>query len=227
MEVASRTDRGVSARANVLALRSALPGATLLRTLNGIDPDLVFTAATPITDDFRVRGAVSRTYRYFDPTRRRNPSRVAEAARLFEGKVDVRSLGRSIPAGEPAWRIIESVTVRPLEDRSLVEIRAPSFVWGMVRKIVATLREVDSGRLSVTRLRTALEGKVRLTLPMAEPSPLVLWEVEYGLSWTVFWQGPTRAQTAASQRRVDEVWVRTRLAEALDDVAAPAARFPR
>jgi tRNA pseudouridine38-40 synthase len=216
LEVASRTDRGVSARSNALALRSELPGATLLRTLNGIAPELAFTAATPIPEDFRVRHAVRRTYRYYEANRSRHAARQNEAARLFTGTVDVRSFGRSIPMAEPAWRTIESVTIHPLDQGSLITVRAPAFVWGMVRKIVATLREVDAGRLAVPRLRSALEGKVRLTLPMAEPEPLVLWEVEYARPWTVFWQGPNRPQVSADLLRKADQWVRARVLESLE-----------
>jgi tRNA pseudouridine38-40 synthase len=220
LEVASRTDRGVSARANALALRSPLPGPTLLRALNGIDPDLFFTAAVPIPDEFRVRRAVRRTYRYFEAAPATDPVRRAEAAAFFAGVVDVRSLGRAIPGAEPALRAIESVEVRPLAEGSVIEVRAPSFVWGMVRKIVGALREVDAGRLSLPRLRAALAGTVRLTLPMAEPEPLVLWEVEYALPWTVIWRGPNRPQRAAAARRNAALWTRTRLLEALDSERA-------
>ncbi len=85
IEVASRTDRGVSARANALAFRSPLPGATLLRTLNGIDPDIFFTAATLVPEEFRVRRAVRRTYHYFEAIRSQNPALRDEAARLVRG----------------------------------------------------------------------------------------------------------------------------------------------
>ena len=215
LEVASRTDRGVSARANALTLRSSLTAATLLRSLNGIDPNIFFTAATPVPEEFRARHAVRRTYRYFEAAHGENDRRAWEAAPLFRGTVDVRSLGRSIPSTAPSWRAIESVTVRPLDGGWLVEVRAPAFVWGMVRKIVAALRQVDAGRLSAARLRSALEGKVRLTLPMAEPEPLVLWEVEYDLPWTVLWRGPNRGQAAAARAHRDTLWVRSRLIDAL------------
>jgi tRNA pseudouridine(38-40) synthase len=215
LEVASRTDRGVSARANALALRSSLPAATLLRSLNGIDPNLFFTAAAPIPEEFRVRNAVRRTYRYFEARLGQGKLRGSEAATLFSGLVDVRSFGRAISASQPAWRPIESVTLRSVAEGAVVEVRAPAFVWGMVRKIVAALREVDAGRLSTTRLLAALEGKVRLTLPMAEPEPLVLWNVEYPVSWTVVWGGPNRPQFSAAVRRRADLWTRARVLDAL------------
>jgi tRNA pseudouridine38-40 synthase len=195
LEVASRTDRGVSARANVLALDSDLGGVTLLRALNGLSSEIFFSAAAPAPQDLRVRGAVRRTYRYFDPVPVRHPARRREAARLFSGTVDVRSFGRGIPGSAPVRRIVESVSSSALDDGSLLEVRAPSFVWGMVRKIVAALREVDAGRLSVAQLASGIEGRSRLALPLAEPEPLVLWDVEYPLRWEFEWAGPNRHQS--------------------------------
>lgn len=227
LEVASRTDRGVSARANALTLRSPLPGPTLLRTLNGIDPNLFFTAARAIPDEFRVRRAVRRTYRYYETTPTRDESRRSEAAELFTGEVDVRSIGRAIPSRAPVLRPVESVTVFPVAGGTVVEVRAPAFVWGMVRKIVAALREVDAGRLSISRLRAALDGTERLTLPMAEPEPLVLWEVEYELPWTVHWRGPNRPQVVAAARRREGLWTRERVLDALTEpIPLPNAPGP-
>jgi tRNA pseudouridine38-40 synthase len=222
LSVASRTDRGVSARANALVVESPLAGPALLRTLNGIDPDLFFTAAAAVPDEFRVRRAVRRTYRYFEASPARDPARRREAAALFAGEVDVRSLGRAIPTAAPAWRRVESVTLREVPGGSVIEVRAPSFVWGMVRRVVAALREVDDGHLSIARLRSALDGTVRLTLPLAEPEPLVLWEVEYGLEWDVLWRGPNRGQGAAVRQRAAGLWSRARVLDALHAVSTAA-----
>ena len=208
LEVASRTDRGVSARANALALSSDLSGPELLGRLNRIDPPIFFTAAAAVPASFRVRRAVRRTYRYFEPGGFRSAARVRSAARLFSGTVDVRSLGRGLPGDGPVWRTVESVRVRRVRGGATVEVRAPSFVWGMVRKVVAALREVDAGRLTVARLRGALKGRSRLTLPMAEPEALVLWEVECGIPWTWAWRGPSRGQASRARRLARERWAR-------------------
>lgn len=197
LEVASRTDRGVSARANVLGLTSDREPRALLRALNGISPDLYFTGLGPAPDGSRIRGAVRRTYRFFEDPQDRTLAEYREAAALFRGRTDVRSFGREVPASEPVWRDVDHVTVREASDGWVVEVAAPSFVWGMVRKIIGACREVEAGRLSVVRLRRAVEGKERLTLPIAEAAPLVLWEVEYREPWTHAWVGPNRHQVRA------------------------------
>lgn len=221
LEVASRTDRAVSARSNALTLVSRLAGPELLRRLNAIDPDLYFTAAATVPSDFRVRRAIRRSYRYFDPFPVKDPPRRAEAAALFRGEIDVRSFGRGVPGAVPSWRPIESVTPNPVAGGSTIEVRAPAFVWGMVRKIVGALREVDAGRLSVVRLRAALSGRARLTLPMAEPEPLILWEVEHGVPWEFLRTDASRAQRAHARARRAEWWVRGRLLESLAETEDP------
>jgi tRNA pseudouridine38-40 synthase len=217
LEVASRTDRGVSARANALALTSELAPRTLLRALNGIAPEVWWTAAAPLAETARIRGALRRTYRYYEPGPFREPAHRARAAEQFAGRVDVRSFGRGLPSEGPVWREVESVTLRPLGPGEVVEVVAPSFVWGMVRKIVGALREVDAGRLPLAHLESALAGRVRLTLPMAAPEPLVLWEVEYPDPWTDFWTGPNPSQARWASGQREGLWARTQVLGALSD----------
>ena len=218
--VASRTDRGVSAVGNALSLSSSLSGASLLRALNGASPRVFFTAATSVPDDFRVRRASSREYRYFFARAPARPDRLDDAARLFVGSVDVRSFGRALPASEPVRRTVEFVRYEPAEPGGVLVVKAPSFVWGMVRKIVGALREIDADRLSLSRLARALAGEERLTLPMAEAEPLVLWNVEYGLPWQYRWNGPNRHQARWWAIARSQVETRRRV---LDGLAATFA----
>jgi len=219
LEVASRTDRGVSAVGNALTLTSLLPPSALLRALNGIAPDIAFTAASEVPDAFRVRKAVRRVYRYYEPAQGHDFAVWQSTARRFSGTVDVRSLGRGVPAAAPVWRDLESVTVTPRTGGATVEIRAPSFVWGMVRKIISALREVEAGRVSLDQLEAALRGRTRLTLPMAEPERLVLWDVEFPIPWQHRWAGPNRHQARWERLARDSLWAREALLEGLTSAA--------
>jgi tRNA pseudouridine38-40 synthase len=226
LEVASRTDRGVSAVGNALALSTERPGPIVLRALNAISPELFFTAGARLPEGYRVRHAVRRVYRYFEPSAGRDLARWRAGARLFSGTVDVRSLGRGLSSTEPIWRTLESVRVEPLGELFCVEVRAPSFVWGMVRKIVASLRALDRGQLSGAKLTAALAGRERLTLPMAEPERLLLWSVEYPFAWDLRWSGPTRPQARWWTSAQETLSVRTQLVDAMIAPDLPAGRPP-
>jgi len=174
----------VSARANALALSSELSGPTLLHALNGIAPEIVFTAARAVDETFRPRAAAYRIYQYHEVAPRGPLASYRAVARLVEGDVDVRSLGRGIPSDVPMRRTVQRCRVVRDTVGYRFEVRAPAFVWGMVRKIVASVRAVVEGELPRAALVDALAGRRRLTLPMAEPEPLVLWEVHYPGAWT-------------------------------------------
>lgn len=225
--VASRTDRGVSARANVLVVESTLEPPALLRALNGIGPELFFTAAVNVPPEFRVRRAVRRTYRYFLRPNQPHLATWRRAARLFQGPVDVRTFGRGIGSESPVFRSVERVRVVPRKDGGWVEVSAPFFVWGMVRKIVGTLGQAGEGRLSLARLESAIRGTERLTVPLAPPEPLVLWDVEYPFRWTFRSSRPSRHQALWWVTERERLSTHSRVLQALEQAAAPAAPHVR
>ncbi|HXQ94926.1 MAG TPA: hypothetical protein VN864_07175 [Thermoplasmata archaeon] len=204
VDVASRTDRGVSARGNALVLTSALAGRALLGALNGITPEIFFSAAAEVDDSFRPRAARSREYHYLESEPVGPAAAYRRAAALAVGDIDVRSFGRGLSADRPVVRSVRRFDVRPAESGLSLEIEAPSFVWGMVRKLVAATRDVVRGTLGTDEFQAALSGEHRLTLPLAEPEPLMLWSVEYDRPWTVT-VDPFRVRRSAyfaSERRV-------------------------
>jgi tRNA pseudouridine(38-40) synthase len=199
-----------------LLLTSPLSGAALLRALNGVNDEIFFSAARNVPAGFSVRTAKSRWYRYFEPSDGRDLDRWKAAAALFHEYVDVRSFGRDIPSDAPVWRKIDRVTVSKGGEVIRVDLRAPSFVWREVRKIVAALRSYDRGAVAITDLKEAIEGRRRLTLPLAEPERLVLWEVQYDEDWEVrahasegpYLQAAVMAREAAQVRGaiLDALW---------------------
>ena len=217
LSVASRTDRGVSARANALALTSPLPGPALLRALNGIAPEIVFRAATPVSEEFDPRRAAGRWYRYFQSGEGRSLRAWRQNLPLLAGRLDVRSFGRGLPPDRPTWRDVDRLSVTSRGRWLIVDIRARSFVWGMVRKLVATLRALEDGTLTAEEVRQAAHGERRLTLPLAEPEPLVLWDVRYPTRWMYRSQRPTRHQAAYGVREVARAEVRSRILSELYD----------
>jgi tRNA pseudouridine38-40 synthase len=193
----------VSARANAVTITSPRPAASLLRALNAVRPEVFFSAAVAVDGSFRPRAARSRTYRYAEVEPVGTLAAYQAAAAAVVGRVDVRSFGRGIPADRPAIRIVDRFDVTPTSPGFRLEVSARSFVWGMVRKLVAGVRSVASGDLAEATFRAALAGERRLTVGLAEPEPLVLWDVDYGRPWTTTasrWSSVQRTYFEAERR---------------------------
>lgn len=216
LDVASRTDRGVHARGNALALVARTPATSLLRALNGIAPDIWFTHLRAIDDAFRPREALRRVYRYYAPGAQIDLDAWRSAADRLVGPLDGRSFGRGLPRATPAFRTIERLRVDRVGGLVEVEVVARSFVWGMVRKIVAALGEVGDSRLSLRDLERGAQGELRLALPMAPAAGLILWEVEYPGHWE---HGPALdvpRQLEARREALEQLQVRAAVLAALE-----------
>jgi tRNA pseudouridine38-40 synthase len=221
--VASRTDRGVSALGNAFVLESSLSGDVLLRVLNGIAPELFFSQAAEVAPGWSVRSASERVYRYVEVGPRATVARYRRWAKLLVGRVDVRSFGRGLSGGPALWRDVSAVSVSPAPGGVTVEIRAPSFVWGMVRKMISAMRGLDAGRVREADVRLALSGHRPLAFPLAEPEPLVLWDVRYPFPWSHTSHGFSRHQVRYWEEE-QKVWqARGPILKALARGPAPPA----
>jgi tRNA pseudouridine38-40 synthase len=197
VEVASRTDRGVSARGNALALTSELAGSSLLRALNGVAPEIFFREAAAVSGSYRVRSATWREYRYYLPAEERGIERWSALLPEFTKRsIDVRSFARGVLPDRPCWRDISEFELLTDRERVVLRLRAPSFLWGMVRKIVAALRGIGSGEWTRESVSQAIAGERRIALPLAPAEPLVLWEVRHEIPWTVRAPGWTERQAS-------------------------------
>lgn len=91
----------------------------------------------------------------------------------------------------------------------------------MVRKMVGSLRQYDTGHLTGDVLRDAIAGRTRITLPMAEPESLVLWDVDAGLRWTYRPPIPAPRQARYFDASIERARIRGTLLRALRADAAP------
>ncbi|MCI4326549.1 MAG: hypothetical protein L3K16_02795 [Thermoplasmata archaeon] len=208
----------MSARGNAVTVTSPRPAASLLRALNAVRPEVFFSAAVAVDESFRPRAARSRTYRYAEVEPVGTLAEYRSAASAVVGRIDVRSFGRGIPSDRPAIRIVDRFDVTAASRGFRLEVTARSFVWGMVRKLVAGVRSVAAGDLAEATFRSALAGERRLTVGLAEPEPLVLWDVDYGRPWTT-----TTSRWSSIQRTYFED---ERRATAIRDVLLATLREP-
>lgn len=180
-QTASRTDRGVHAAGNVIALSTVRPGPTVARALNALDPRIFCWGFAPVPAGFSPRAARARWYRYFEPAAPSALPAYREGAALFVGEHDFSSFGRRDDPPREARRLLQELSVTPRGEFLVLDLKAPSFLWGQVRKTVSALRGLAAGRLTRKEVQEALRGERRLSLPLAEPDPLLLVEVDVGV----------------------------------------------
>lgn len=178
-ESASRTDRGVGAFGNVVAFETSLVPAAAVRAFNAKAREVWAWAAAPVPPGFRARQAKERWYRY-TLSGNHNVSVLDAALRVFRGEHDFRGFTRDKTRTRAR---IDEAAVRREGDAVLLDFRAPSFRWNLVRRLVAAVLQVEAGKASVGALELALQGTGRFDFGLAPAEPLVLQDVGYDVEF--------------------------------------------
>jgi len=194
---AGRTDAGVHATGQVIAFPYAgrFSAAELTVALNGLlPPDVAIRDTRRVARGFHPRYAARyREYRYTvwdgprSPLLERTAFRVrteldvdamARAATAFEGRHDFSAFGGADP--RPV-RHVDHVRIRRRGHLVTIDVRANSFLRGMVRRMVAALLAVGMGRIDETVIATALaERRPALAGATAPAKGLCLRRVAIG-----------------------------------------------
>jgi tRNA pseudouridine38-40 synthase len=172
---AGRTDAGVHATGQVIAFTyaGALSAEALTEALNGtLPPDVAVRDVRRAAARFHPRYAARyREYRYTvwngprSPLRERTAFRVrtkldtdamARAATAFEGRHDFSAFGGADP--QPV-RTVNAVRVRRTGDLVTIDVRADAFLRGMVRRMVAALIAVGTGKVREAEVGEALRER--------------------------------------------------------------------
>jgi tRNA pseudouridine38-40 synthase len=199
LTVAGRTDAGVHALGQVASFSTAaqIP-SDLARSLNAVAPnDIAVTSAEPVADGFDARGdARSRSYLY-RMLIRRCPSPFEQGHALWwPHRLDRNALdacAATLPGTHDFTAFTPTQTDHVRFDRDVshavwtaegdilaFRITADAFMRNMVRVLVGTMLAVSSGRLTIDRFRSLLEGASRSAASdTAPPHGLYLESVSY------------------------------------------------
>ena len=186
---ASRTDAGVSAIGNVVAFDGEAADAATVGRFNEIARGVWAWAVAELPPGYDPRRAHARWYRYLlTGTHDLGPLR--NAANAFIGTHDFRAFAS--PDEGRTRRRVDAIGVSGAEHGTLIDVRAPSFLRAMVRRIVAALLAVENGRVTEDDIRTALANGKGPDLGQVPPEPLVLMDVDLGVPFRVAVDGATR-----------------------------------
>lgn len=180
---AGRTDAGVSARANVVAIDHApLAPPALLPAMTFLMENVWAWAWAEVPDGFEPRHAQRRWYRYHLRTAL-DASSIERALAPFVGTHDFSGFARVEPGVNPK-RTVHRASARRDGPFVLVDIEGSSFLWNQVRRMVEAARRVAAGELDAAILADTLAAGKPAELGTAPPEPLVLMDVHYdGLVW--------------------------------------------
>jgi len=180
LQIASRTDTGVSAIGNVIAfdIESRFRNK-ILSLLNSKVDDCWFYSLNNVAFDFKPRMAKSRWYRYYlfkDKTV--EIDNIISISKLFEGTHDFRNFAK--PGLEDTTRTMDSIVISNQEPWIIIDLKARGFLWNQVRRLVSAWLGYARKDFRKDELESALSNPdVRSDFGIAPAEPLVLMDVEY------------------------------------------------
>lgn len=196
----SRTDRGVSAIGNVASFRTGFDGSAICSALNSELEDAWVYSVVDVPEDFNPRWARQRWYRYTLPRGRQDLEVMQALAERFVGEHDFSRFARC--DNRNPVRKVDSIVLSEAGSFIDIDIRAESFLWNMVRRIVWMLDAASRGEVDQSCVGPEPEAQPA-RIGLAAPEFLTLMEVDCGLRFPVD-QRAGRAVSAEMVRRALE-----------------------
>lgn len=182
LRFSSRTDRGVNSLGNAIVFNTPLEDPDkLLKALNSVSDGIFYRSHCFVDDDFNVRHASRRLYRYVVPAEGMDMERVELCCRLFEGEHDFIRFCR--PDGKDTVLTLDSVQCTLSGNVIFLDFNGRYYLWNMIRRISAAIIAVGKGRVDISDVEDALNGADK-TFGMARPDALTLVDVQY--DWLTF-----------------------------------------
>ncbi|MBI4361908.1 MAG: tRNA pseudouridine(38-40) synthase TruA [Euryarchaeota archaeon] len=182
LTLCGRTDRGVSARAQIVSFEARRWERCLPRAINSHLPrDIMVWARSPQPLDAR-RDARWREYRYYCPDPGVRLAEMRRAARLLAGRHDFTALS----ADRGVIRTVSHASVSRAGGLLVLRFRSPGFAREMVRRMVTALLRVGTREENLEWLRGLLRHPRGRGVPPAPAEGLLFWDAGLpGARWEV------------------------------------------
>jgi len=178
-KVATRTDRGVSAIGQVVAID--LPREVGPAEINSHLPeDVAVLSVHEVKDIFDPRfHAVGKHYRYIcEVTEKFDVGAARKTAMLLEGHHNFAAFCRR-EQGRSTLSEVKRVMVRKVGSFLIMDFFARSFLWQQVRRMSSTIIGAGYGRMGESEVSELLKNPGTKGIPPADPEGLFLVEVRY------------------------------------------------
>lgn len=209
---AGRTDKGVSARRQIVSVTPENPKKFIESMNFHLPPDIWCAGYAEVDAEFYPRYAAGiRTYRYLFPY----PLDIEEmnrAAAAFIGVHDFSGFSKMEPGRDPVRTVTAARVFAGENGLPVFEVSAKSFLWNMVRGMAGLLETVGLGLAPAEIIAEQLAAHTWRVHP-APAAGLILWDAEVSLTFT-----PMRQRTAVKRElaaQAKEARTRAAAAEAL------------
>ncbi len=176
---ASRTDKGVSALGNMISFDTERSPHRIYEALQQGLQDIVIFGVFPVDDDFFPRYARMRWYRYYLPVGNLDVDKVVSTAAVFAGEHNFSNFARMQEFKDPV-RSIDNIVITHADAFVLFDFFAQTFLWQQIRRIVAAIQKVATGKLEKDEVVQALHNiEQTVDFGVAKPEYLLLMNVFY------------------------------------------------
>ncbi len=202
---AARTDRGVNALGNVVALDTEMNPKVLMRALNAVCEDVFIYGIAAVPCDFNPRYARQRWYRYTVLEKGLDLDAMREVGSMFEGVHDfIRFCHYD---GKCTIRKVDEVMVHVHDGAIVIDVRARDFLWNMVRRMASAIIGAGRGEHYREHVEAALSGEPA-DLGLAPARNLTLMDIVYAFEMEV--EAPITLM-----RKLTDAWEGASLRQAL------------
>ncbi len=195
LQSSSRTDRGVSAVCNVVSFTTDFSLKALCSAVNSQTEDLWTYSAVRVPEDFNPRWARRRWYRYYLRKSTQDLKLMRTFAGRFEGAHDFSDFSKK--DDRDPIRTIDSIDVSDAGQFIVIDFKAESYLWNMVRRIVWMIDAGSAGAIDEECVGPEAATRPR-RIGLAPAEFLLLMDVECGVEF------PNDLKAVASVRKVFE-----------------------
>jgi tRNA pseudouridine38-40 synthase len=186
--IAGRTDRGVHALGNVVALKTKSQ-ATINQINYYLPASIQIIGKTEVPDGFKPRFAEYRHYKYVlfnDPYDKKsvNLKKMQSASKILEGTHNFQNFTKRCERAPK--RTVKELRVSHTGNITIFDVIGESFLWNMVRKMVQVITLVGKGEMSEDELYLLLNPDIPASITPIAPDGLILMDVKYsGVEFTM------------------------------------------
>ena len=180
---ASRTDKNVSALANVVSFDSDLSKNDIFQSLTKTYSKIHFYAIKKVDQSFNPRYAKMRIYRYYLKKDNLDIEKIIKNSNCFTGKKNFSNFAKIEDFKNPL-RTIDNIIFYRTNDFLIIDFFAQTFLWHQIRRIVSAMLKLGLGDLDKEQIVKAIdEPDIKIDFGLAPPEPLVLMDIYYNFEF--------------------------------------------